>query len=131
MSALQNPDLSLENLIDDFAHLHIYLQDAQKRYDDMKKKLAVVANSVQSKERFRLHGLKYQLEFSESPQKAVIPEEVTSGVIYDLYGIGAFAPSVKFIKEIENLRTREVGFSASILKLKWDSRRLLNATKNS
>lgn len=126
----QHEDMELKRLIDEFAELHLYLQSFQKEYDFKKKQLQEHVAANNSKSPLYIHGSDFTLEFSSSPQKSIIPDNLTPLDIYKRYGLGAFSPSVSNIKAIEAGRNKEFGFSPSILTLKWDTRRLLSAFKH-
>lgn len=124
-------DADFKELVDEFAAMHLHLQSIQKSYDEKKKQLQAVANSSHTKTKLTLQGYEFSLEFSESPQKSVVPDDVTADDLYEAFGLGAFSPSISAIKAIESGRNREFGFSPSVLVLKWESRRLLSAFKHS
>jgi hypothetical protein len=130
LAELTSQEEDVKQLVDEFACLHLQLADMQKTYDDMKKRLSELANSQPSKTQLTLRGYEFSVGFSESPLKSSVPETMTNAEVLELYGIGAFSPSVTNIKAIEALRTREQGFSPSILQSTWGSRRLLKAFRH-
>lgn len=131
-TALQDDVLvdDFKQMIDEFASLHIHLSEIQRDYEAKKKRLAEAANAQPSKTKLTLEGYQFSLEFSDSAIKMVVPDNISNEFIFENYGLAAFAPSAKHIKEIEGARTREFGFTPSVLTTQWGSRRLLRAYKS-